>query len=67
MYTTVNENGVINNYASEPQLYYAEYPSPEQQNRYKFQAAVATLLVTAIVLVTCHFTFKNKKLTCICV
>ncbi|MEH2055413.1 photosystem II assembly protein Psb34 [Nostoc sp.] len=51
MYTTVNENGVINNYASEPQLYYAEYPSPEQQNRYKFQAAVATLLVTAIVLV----------------
>ncbi|MHC5675234.1 photosystem II assembly protein Psb34 [Nostoc sp.] len=51
MYTTVNKDSVINNYAAEPQFYYAEYSSPEQQNRYKFQAAVATLLVTAIVLV----------------
>jgi hypothetical protein len=51
MYTTINESGILNNYATEPQLYYAEYPSPEQQNRYKFQGAVATLLVTALVLV----------------
>ncbi len=51
MYTTINENGILNNYATEPQLYYAEYPSQEMQNRYKFQAAVATLLVTAVVLV----------------
>jgi hypothetical protein len=50
MYTTINENGVLNNYATEPQIYYAEYPNQEQQNRYKFQGAVATLLVTALVL-----------------
>jgi hypothetical protein len=27
MYTTINENGVLNNYATEPKVYYAEYPS----------------------------------------
>ncbi len=51
MYTTINENGILNNYATEPQLYYATYPSIEQQNRYKYQAAFATLLVTTLVLV----------------
>jgi hypothetical protein len=51
MYTTINENGVLNNYATEPQIYYAEYPTFEQQNRYKLQGAVATLLVTTLVLV----------------
>ncbi|AFY51286.1 hypothetical protein Nos7524_5596 (plasmid) [Nostoc sp. PCC 7524] len=51
MYTTINEAGVLNNYATEPQMYYAQYPNQEQQNRYKFQGAVATLLVTALVLV----------------
>jgi hypothetical protein len=42
---TVDETGVMNNYAVEPQLYFAEYPSPEQQRRYMFQGAVAVLLV----------------------
>jgi hypothetical protein len=51
MYTTINEAGILNNYANEPQMYYATYPNQEQQNRYKFQGAVATLLVTALVLV----------------
>lgn len=49
MYTTTNEDGILNNYATEPQLYYAEYPNQEMQNRYKVQGAVATLLVTALV------------------
>jgi hypothetical protein len=51
MYTTTNEEGILNNYATEPKLYYAEYPSPEQQSRYLFQGAVAFLFVTSIVLI----------------
>ncbi len=48
---TTNENGILNNYATEPQLYFAEYPSPEQQNRYALQATVAALLVTSLLLI----------------
>ncbi len=44
MYTT-NEEGLLNNYATEPAIYFAEFPSPEQQQRYAFQGAIATLLV----------------------
>jgi hypothetical protein len=51
MYTTTNEEGILNNYATEPKMYYATYPSAEQQSRYAFQGAVAILLVTALVLV----------------
>ncbi|MFB2933694.1 photosystem II assembly protein Psb34, partial [Aerosakkonemataceae cyanobacterium BLCC-F154] len=36
MYTT-NEEGILNNYAVEPPVYFAEYPSQEQQQRYLFQ------------------------------
>lgn len=49
MYTT-NEEGILNNYASEPPIYFAEYPSPEQQQRYALQGAIAFLLVTFTVL-----------------
>lgn len=51
MYTT-NECGVLNNYAVEPQMYLADYPSLEQQNRYKFQGAIATLFIGALVLLS---------------
>ncbi|MBE9206513.1 ssl1498 family light-harvesting-like protein [Nostoc sp. LEGE 06077] len=51
MYTTINGTGILNNYPTEPQLDYAEYPNQEKQNRYKLQGAVVTLLVTALVLV----------------
>jgi len=44
MYTT-NEEGLLNNYAAEPAMYFAEYPSPEQQRRYAIQGAVAFLFV----------------------
>lgn len=49
MYTT-DDRGVLNNYAIEPAMFYAEYPSPEQQRRYKFQIALASLLVSALML-----------------
>ncbi|WP_337885837.1 photosystem II assembly protein Psb34 [Fischerella thermalis] len=42
-YTTVNEKGILNNYATEPQIYYAEYPAIWQQRRYVLQGAVATI------------------------
>ncbi len=48
---TIDENGVLNNYAAEPAMYYAEYPSPAQQQRYLFQAAIAVLLVATSVFV----------------
>jgi hypothetical protein len=49
MYTR-NEEGLLNNYATEPAVYFAEYPSPEQQQRYALQGAIAVLLVTLTVL-----------------
>ena len=49
MYTTNNE-GLLNNYAVEPPVYYAEFPSEWQQQRYAFQGAVATLFVVLTIL-----------------
>ncbi|MBH8555034.1 ssl1498 family light-harvesting-like protein [Nostocaceae cyanobacterium CENA357] len=51
MYTTINEDGVLNNYATEPQVYYAEYPAIWEQRKYVLQSMFATLIVTALVLV----------------
>lgn len=50
MYTTRNEDGILNNYASEPAIYFAEFPSPEQQQQYATQGAIAVLLVTFTML-----------------
>ncbi len=50
MYTTTNESGVLNNYATDPQISYAEYPSPAQQSRYALQGAIATLFVSFLIL-----------------
>ncbi|NEP13434.1 MAG: ssl1498 family light-harvesting-like protein, partial [Symploca sp. SIO2C1] len=36
---------------TEPQMYYASYPFPEQQRRYALQGAIATLFVTSLVLI----------------
>ncbi|XWK89066.1 MAG: ssl1498 family light-harvesting-like protein [Phormidium sp.] len=49
MYTTNNE-GILNNYAAEPTVYFAEYPSQEQQQRYLFQGALSVMFVTLLVL-----------------
>jgi hypothetical protein len=49
MYTT-NEEGLLNNYATEPAMYYAEFPSLEQQRRYAVQGAMAVLFVVATLL-----------------
>jgi hypothetical protein len=43
MYTTSDEKGILNNYAKEPKLYYAEFPTKAQQSTYAFQGVVAIL------------------------
>lgn len=50
MYTTINETGQLNNYATDPEVYLASYPAPEQQRRYMFQGGLATLLVSVLML-----------------
>ena len=53
MYTTTQlDNGTLNNYAVEPEMSYTEYPSLYEQKRYLQQGAIATLLVSALVLVS---------------
>jgi hypothetical protein len=51
MYTTTNENGILNNYAPETKFYYAESPSKEQQSKYAFQGAVAVLFIISIIFI----------------
>ncbi|NER86188.1 MAG: ssl1498 family light-harvesting-like protein [Moorea sp. SIO3A2] len=50
MYTTVDETGVLNNYAPETEIYYAEFPTLEQQRNYISQGAIASLLVCLLIL-----------------
>ena len=52
MITTQDETGVWNNYASEPAMYFAEYPSPEMQRRYWLQGCLAVLLVSTLMMIT---------------
>ena len=53
MYTTTQlDNGTLNNYAVEPKMSYAEYPTVWEQKRYIQQGAIATLLVSAIVFIS---------------
>ena len=50
MYTTYSPEGTLNNYANEPEVYYATVPSPEQKRNYFAQGAFAVLLVTSLIL-----------------
>ena len=51
MLTTIDETGVWNNYAAEPDMYFAEYPSPEKQKAYAIQGAVAVALISAVMTI----------------
>lgn len=46
---TVDDEGLFNNYAVEPEMLNAEYPSPKQQKRYVLLGAAAILLVTFVI------------------
>ncbi len=49
---TVNDEGLIDNYAIEPDVYPAAYPSPRQQRNYAVMAAGAALFVVTLVLIS---------------
>jgi hypothetical protein len=46
---TVDDEGLINNYAIEPGMYPSDYPSPPQQRQYVFQAVGASLFIVILV------------------
>jgi hypothetical protein len=52
MLTTTDESGRLNNYAIEPQVYAASYPSFEQQRSYWMQGSLAALLVATLLVVS---------------
>jgi hypothetical protein len=52
MYTTTDEHGILNNFASETKPYLAEQPSPGQQRRYWLQGGAALLLVGGLLAIT---------------
>lgn len=45
----VDEEGIVNNYALEPEMSKAEYPSQKQQRRYIFLGVIAVLFITSVV------------------
>ncbi len=52
MYTTTNENGILNNYPIGPKMYYGSYPDGLQQRRYLLQGLLATTFVGSLLLTT---------------
>ena len=50
MYTTVGNDGLMNNYAVEPKMYYAEFPSEWQQKQYLFQGTIAFGFIALTIL-----------------
>ena len=50
MYTTTDEHGIINNFASEPKMYLAEAPSKQQKRGYIVQGVIAAFLIAASIL-----------------
>jgi hypothetical protein len=51
MYTTVNENGILNNYAPKVAVYYAEYPAVWEQRQYMIQGVLAAVFVSLLVVI----------------
>lgn len=47
MTTITDEHGIMNNFASEPKMYYAEAPSSQEQRRYVFWGAIALVVIAA--------------------
>jgi len=45
MTTISDENGIINNFAKEPKMYYAEAPDSQQQRTYLIWGTVASVVV----------------------
>lgn len=50
--STLDDEGLINNFAVEPKVYPSEYPSPRQQRQYIYWGIAAALLVASLVLIS---------------
>ncbi|MEM8804426.1 MAG: ssl1498 family light-harvesting-like protein [Cyanobacteria bacterium P01_G01_bin.38] len=50
--STIDDEGRLNNFAVEPEVYPSEYPSPHQQRRYVYWGIAAALLVVSLVLIS---------------
>ncbi len=50
--STMDDEGLINNFAVEPKVYLAEYPSIHQQRRYIYWGIAATVLIVSLVLLS---------------
>lgn len=50
MTTISDENGIINNFAKEPAMYYAEAPSSQDKRNYVIWGIVALFVVVGSVL-----------------
>ena len=49
MTTISDENGIINNFAKEPQMYYANEPSSKEQRSYLLWGAIASVVIAGSV------------------
>jgi hypothetical protein len=49
---TTDDEGLINNFAVEPDIYPSEYPSAPQQKQYIFLGAGAVLLIVILLVIT---------------
>jgi hypothetical protein len=52
MYTKQLDNGILNNYAVEPDMYYAASPSLSERYQYAIQGGFATLLIATLFLLS---------------
>jgi hypothetical protein len=48
----MDDEGLLNNFAVEPEMYPSKYPSPDQQRRYLYWGIAATFLVAALGLIS---------------
>jgi hypothetical protein len=48
----IDEQGKLDNFAIEPQVYVAEYPTPAEQRRYALQGAIAVVFVSALIFIS---------------
>jgi len=47
---TIDERGILNNYANEPAVYVAAYPTADEQRRYALESVAALVLVSLVLL-----------------
>lgn len=49
---TVDREGLTNNYAVEPDMYFSDFPTPAQARRYAYQGLAAATLVLSLILMS---------------